>query len=125
MVAGPACTKHLPKDGESLGGITLVLSRTDSDCDAATPNISDFPSLHAAFKPGDKYCPKPAPCRLVREQASLQCGLFFVTLQCPCTVPLKVAVQATHANIQDFQELLTRATFDLLCPHCASRHYGR
>nr|AAY86733.1 E7 [Bovine papillomavirus] len=124
MVAGPACTKHLPKDGEPIGGITLLLSRTDNNCDAATPD-SDFSTLHAAFKPVENYCPQPAPCQVLRERASLHCGIFFVTLQCPCTFPLRVAVQATHGNIRDFQELLTRATFDLLCPRCASRHYGK
>lgn len=124
MVAGPACTKNLPKEGEPVGGasgVTLLLSRiTQPPFDSP-----DFASLHESFKPGDGCFPKPASCQIVKQRVRLPPGIFFVTLQCPCTFPLRVAVRAGNGGIRDFQELLTRNDFDLLCPHCASRHYGK
>nr|AMZ04152.1 E7 [Epsilonpapillomavirus 1] len=124
MVAGPACSKFLPQDPPPPS-VTLVLHDLTQEEDE-----QDFVKLHAQYRPSFKdktprrpgYNPRAAPCHI--QRLSARCSVFFVQVGCPCGQPLKIAVQSTPDCITQFEQLL-RGPLDLLCPHCASRCYGR
>ncbi|QYI89596.1 E7 early protein [Bos taurus papillomavirus 43] len=120
MVAGPTCSKHLPQPKPE--GVELLLQGYPDKC----PNFDegDFAKLHSAFKPGGGgYQAKPAPGKVTSRFPFL--SIYFVSCSCTCHRPLKLAVRSSHESIRVFEQLLTESTFDLLCPTCGNRYYGR
>ncbi|QYI89517.1 E7 early protein [Bos taurus papillomavirus 32] len=118
MVVGPKSNRNLPQDPPPPGVALTLHPLSDLDRRPCTPPVCDavdFRTLHQAFGPYFASTPQ----KPVRVQSEL--SVYWVSVQCVCTQPLKFSVQTTPENIRVFQELLT-GRFDVLCPGCMRTH---